>query len=246
MTSLVLADNNKIDITHQLIVMSLEAHLRSLASRVLVFEPTPQNSMPLVDILRIDTFPASYQVPVFRALHTSFMQVFSQLKEMLSLEELRKKLGVYTDPWDKYLLLDSEYFLKVLNHSSPMRPWEQVVFLQFMLYTIKEEMSSMISLEPQVLAKTFLKFVNRSRAGCISLLKTKLEALGPEVLPNIDRDVSQEFYDSLKKEGLLKSYKDDYQEAAYAASGSQVEGLPRHKGPEQKTVVRNSMEKILK
>lgn len=140
LTSLTLLEENIGDQIHNTLSLGLAVHMRSFVNQVINFEsekkPFKDNS-PAIDFTKYKKVPIMSQNPIFQAIRAELLEIFDELKQMQELEDARVKLNIKTEPWDKYLLLDSHFFLKLLNQDSPLAFWEQILFLDFIVYSIK-------------------------------------------------------------------------------------------------------------
>lgn len=243
LTSLFLLDQEKTSPVHSELAMGLEVHLRSLVDRTIEFT-AKVSSGPSLDIAKIDRTPATYAPSVFRTMWATFMQVFTELQDQRAQENSRKELGVYTEPSEQFLLLDSKYFLNLLAHPGPLRPWEQVVFLSLCAHLISEELASTVRIDSNSFRKEFLAFLALSKSPAVALLK--LKPLETAALSGLTEEFTRPFLEHLKRMGALKQFKEDYLDLAHPFTRGEVERLPRGSSPQARTVLQSSIEKILK
>lgn len=250
LTSIVLLDEQLENDTHRMLTLGLGVHMRSISSQVYNFtslNETIQKNSLVLDFTKICQTTFNYQIPVFQKLREALQKIFTEVKEISDLEEARKVFGIGLEPWDKYLVLDSKYFVKFLCQDLQLSTWETIVFCEFVVYSVRNELISMFKIEMHELKKEFLKYVKG--VSCEAMLKIANNPESPDadwILNNIDENVIKRFYVEAKMRNWLKDYKDDYDELMghTVPSGTQKLVTPDLK-PSEKTVLQQFLESNL-
>lgn len=216
LSSILVLDKDVNDDTHRLMTESINIHMQSISSQVFNFHTEDEvikRQIPVLDFTNIGNFFIPCQLPVYAKLRKELVKLFVSLKEERSTEEIRKKYKIDSDPWDKYLILDSKYFLTLLCQSAPLSIPELTAFLQFILWSVKNETISMFKADLHEVRAEFLTFFKSLDTEVEVRLRKHPELVDAEwALDQINTKIIPRFYDHAKMKGWLRDYKDDYEE----------------------------------
>jgi hypothetical protein len=233
--------------THRLLTLGLGAHLRSFCSHVYNFGSRNNlinNTEVVLDFTKILQTSYNYQFPIFKKLRNDFLEIFSNLNEMQEAEEIRKIIGIVTDPWEKYLYLDSKYFIKLLCQTHSLKTWELIVFIEFIVYSVKNEMISLFKIDMEVLRTEFLTYIKGLTMEVIGKLISSPDTIDIDWgLRQIDEKIIKIFYIEAKMKDWLRDYQDDYEEPSNSAPKFNLEKL-KFPVKEQKSVIQKFLENI--
>ena len=229
LTSIMLLDDDSSNETHRILNQGINVHMRSFSSQVYSFESSNEiikNSWPVLDFMKLSSSPFQYQIPILARLRKEISDLMMKLNELQSVEDIKAKYGMNSDPWDKYLLLDSKFFVRFLCQSEPMEFIQLVFFVEFAIYSLKNELISMFKIDMAELRTELLKHVNKfSEAVVAQLLKDPLGVDVDWALQEIDEKFIKKFYVDAKMQGWLKDFKDDYDDLLSTKSSSEVSTL---------------------
>ena len=139
LTSVVIVHENTEDDSME--YRTLTQHLEGIVDRTVAFqeaEPPMKGSLPSIDFRHHrDRMQSLVQWGVFKHVARKLSGVLDTVVIEQKVESERKHLGIYTAPWDKYLLLDSQYFLRLMLCGESLTPGELLLFSQFLVYTIE-------------------------------------------------------------------------------------------------------------
>jgi hypothetical protein len=188
--------------------------MQSISSQVFNFNAEDEvirRQTPVLDFTNIGNF--LIPLPVYAKLRKELVELFGSLREIKSTEEIRKKYKIGSDPWDKYLLLDSKYFLTLLCQSAPLSIPELTAFLQFILWSVKNETISLFKADLHEVRTEFLSFFKSLDTEVEVRLRKHPESVDAEwALDQINSKIIPRFYDHAKMKGWLRDFKDDYEE----------------------------------
>jgi len=245
LTSVFLLDENTEDETHSALSFGLGVHLRSLVDRVVNFSSEAdlfKEKKPVLEFTKCEWMQVAYLPPILKQLRSEYIQIFKEVQEMKFTEDIRNKLGIFSEPWEKYLLLDSEYYLRLLDQNTPMPQWQQVVFLQYVLNSIKEESVSRLSGSMETIRTHFLEFANNSEDKTLKALKTDIDSVEPgTALENLNTNFNAAFNEYLKQQNLLKSYKEDYDSLMPGHAKGESASLPKDRPAKHRSVFQGVM-----
>ena len=215
---------------------TINQNLEAMADRALVFREgrgVLKGMLPSLDFReQRDRMPSVVQLPVFKQIARKLGVVLDKLVEEQKADEGRAVVGLYTPPWDKYLLLDSRYFLKLMQCGESLSPQELLLFAQFQVYTIEKELSSTFAPEIPIIRSEFMQFIRSLTNSSVTKVLASLPSLVKpeeitEALALIDKKVNEPFYHSLKLKGMLKDYREDYDDLIVGASSGEMSALDR-------------------
>ena len=250
LSSIVLLDEVLDNETHRLLTLGLGVHMRSISTQIYNFtslNETIQKTRPLLDFTKIPNTRYNYQYPIFQRLREELRKVFSELKEISEIEEIRKGLGITSDPWDRYLILDSKYFIKLLCQETQMSTWELVCFLEFVVYSVKNELVSMFKIDMKELREEFLKYVRESSTEIMTKMIQDPESVDPEWgLNQIDERIIKNFYVEAKMKNWMEEFKNDYDELLNHGTQSEKRKIDSETGTnEPPSLVKNFLTKVM-
>ncbi|CAG9321097.1 unnamed protein product [Blepharisma stoltei] len=233
LTSVTILEENSEDNIHNTLSLGMAVHMRSFVNQVINFETIKKpfiDNRPSLDFTKGKKIPIIWQHPILQSIRAEFIEIFSDLKQMQELEEARSKLNIKTEPWEKYLLLDSNYFLKLMNQDTPMELWEQIIFLNFCIYVIKNEMVSMIKSDMKIVRNEFLEFIRKSVDTTVNGLKYRISEATDvqDIRKKLNKAINEVFLEELKRKGNLKPHKEDYEELIASSHSTSVEALPKN------------------
>jgi len=235
---------------HRLLTQGLASNLKSLVSQTVSFfsENSQLNQMlPRLNFIQPVVTEYPYQMPIFQVLRSRLMSIFSEMKEQHDVEIIREKFGFKSDPWDKYLLLDSKYYINLLCQDTQLTTVELVLFIEFVVFSIRNELISMFKIEMPVLRKEFLKFAATcSSPGLSSLMRDPLKVDPVPTLEDVDKNIIKHFYVEAKIQGWLKDYQDDYDELLQSSTSSKHSTLRTDIKPEKDPTSKLFLERIFK
>lgn len=73
---------------------------------------------------------------------------------------MRTQFKMAEDPWDNYLVYDAKYFIPLLCHNTALPIEQQVLMVNFIKHSIKEETISQYKLQASSLIKELVQFAN--------------------------------------------------------------------------------------
>lgn len=250
LTSILIQDEDVTDENYRLFTQGLNTHLKSLVSQVYNFHsdhPELSQTKPTLNFIQPKFTEYSYQLPIFSLLRNRLMQIFKDLKDQQDIEKIKKNYGFKSDPWDMYLLLDSKYYLNLLCQDSQLTTIELIVFTEFIIYSVKNELISMFKIEMPVLKKEFIKYISTcSSHGLTLLMKDPTNVDPASILQDIDDNIIKNFFVEAKIQGWLKEYKDDYEELLHSSTASTQSTLRTELAPEEDPKGKILMERIFK
>lgn len=250
LTSILVQDEDVTDENFRLFTQGLNVHLKSLVSQVYSFQsdhPDLSKTKPVLNFVqpRFSEYP--YQMPVLAELRTRLMTIFKDLKDQHDVEKIKEKFGFKSDPWDKYLLLDSKYYISLLCQDSQMTTVELIAFIEFVVYSVKNELISLFKIEMPLVRKEFLRFLKTCSSHGLALLMRDPEKVDPvKALQDIDESVVKNFYVEAKIQGWLKEYQDDYEELLHSSTAPTQTKLRTEVAPEKEPQTKILMERIFK
>lgn len=203
--------------------------------------------LPALDVLKAyDRVQGWVLPPVFLELQDALVKVLNSVRDLALYDEIKQKIGLYTEPWDKYLLLDSAYFMPLFNHSAPLLQFDQLLWLQFLAYTIEEELVSTIKLSPAQILSKFLEFANASKK--LRTLREnylKLDKEGAQLaFAKLNDEINKPFYEELRREGHLKPYREDYEHLMSGSSEAGFRSLSQGESTNPKQIMQERMENL--
>jgi hypothetical protein len=219
-----------------------KTNVESLAQRLVHFSGT---GVPAFDALQTyDRVHTHLHPPIFAVLQEGLREVLTSVRESASAEDIKQRLGMYTEPWDKYLLLDSAYFMPMLNHTKPLGQFQQVLWLRFIAYTVEHELASSIKLTSAQIHAKFFEFASHGK-GLKQLEKDYLSldrTSAVVALEKLDEVLNVPFYDELRRDGNLKPYREDYEHLMSGSSDSSTKSLSQGESSQPKQVLQERME----
>jgi hypothetical protein len=236
LTSIVIFDEDISDDNHRKLTAGLQSELMSMASQTVTFaskHKTIESSSLIFDFIRPVSSEFPYQLPIFQALRRKMMKIFQSLHEISSSENMKEKHGIKSEPWDKYLLLDSNYFIPLLCQDIQTSIHEIACFVEFVVFSIENELISMFKIEMNQVRKEFFKFLKTCSTEGINALRKDPKQVDVEaVLTDIDKNVIKHFYIECKMQGWLKEFQDDYEDLFISSSASSQSTLKTEVKPE--------------
>ena len=107
-----------------------------------------------------------------------------------------------------------------------MKTWELIVYIEFIVYSIKNELISMFKIDMNIVREEFLKFISKQKNHAIaSIMKNPEDLEVDKILAEIDEKIVKLFYIEAKMKNWLKDYKDDYEELIFQGPSSEVSKL---------------------
>ena len=223
--------------------------MKSISSQVYNFSSTHeiiQKNKPILDFLAMSQTNFSYQYPIFKKLREEMMKIFHELKEMTDIEEIRKKFKLPTEPWDQYLYLDSRYFVNLLCQDKQLSTWELACFIEFIVYSIKNELISKFKIDMKTLREEFLKHSKSIYCDTTIEIIKNPETVDPVIaLKEIDEKIIKSFYIEAKMNNWLKEYQDDYDELLTHGTASGIQKFKPDMKPEPKSISQQFIDNIL-
>jgi hypothetical protein len=126
------------------------------------------------------------------------------------------ELKIQRDPWDRYFLLDAEFYLPILINNLFLKVEEQILIVHFVVYMIKTDQISFFNMSQNELVNDSLEFC-RSTSKFLNN-KNAVEYLEFIMKNNLNDETgeenlnffSQNFFEDLKRAGKLLPFKKDY------------------------------------
>ena len=127
-----------------------------------------------------------------------------------------KELGFHTDPWDRYKILDSEYYLPILANNLFLSLEDQILLVHFVIFMVKTDQISYFEMPSNQLIDEYLEFCKISFLEnelsvrdhlTIELQKPKEDQI--DLISLID-SYAQRFLVQQQNEGKARLYKKDY------------------------------------
>ena len=132
--------------------------------------------------------------------------------------QLQTELKIHIDPWDYFLVYDSNYWLKFMINTRTYSYYEQLLLVHFVVKSVEEDIISYFEEDPKIVTEKYFKFIeefkNFNETSIIEWLKfirdNKLEDHEEHhIFDNLDRVFHMFFLDQ-KDKGFLLKYKKDY------------------------------------
>lgn len=129
-----------------------------------------------------------------------------------------RDLKIERDVWDRYLVLDAEYYLPILINNLFLSANEQVLIIYFVLYSVKKDLIGYLDLPQNDLIKDYFnfcrgfnKFLNEKNVFDFLSFVEKSEFVQNETnLVGLFDFLVESFYEELRQLGKLREYKKDY------------------------------------
>lgn len=191
------------------------------------------DTKPSLDFTIIrDFFGATFQPTIIKELRKNLIEIFMKIHEMERVEEAKDRFGITSDPWDKYLLLDSNFFLKLMNHDSVLNVGDQVAFLRFVVYTIEHELAPMIKIDMKSARQEFFNFLKMTNLPRMFRIRNASEEItSPEEIAStfdyLDTTINAPFYEYMKQQGNMKPHKEDYEDLMQGSTGAELSKLKK-------------------
>ena len=254
LTGLVILHENTENATPEYRVIS--QNLEANADRALTFQDGkgPMKGMlPSLDFRQQrDHMPSVVHWPIYKEIARRLGSVLDRLVEEQKAEESRETVGLYSPPWDKYLLLDSRFFLQLMQCGESLSPQDLLLFAYFQVYTIENELASTFQPEIPVIRAEFLQYIRTLSSSAVTKVLSTLESLvAPaavsEALSTLDKKVNEPFYKALKVKGMLKDYREDYDDLIIGSGPGQMSALDRSEstGPKSREIFKELYKETL-
>lgn len=129
-----------------------------------------------------------------------------------------KALGLGRDVWDRFALLDAEYYLPILVNNLYLSPEDQMLIIWFTVYSVREDLISYWDMPQGQLVAEFLQFCQEHNAYMgrmniyrfFELLKTMdSKELDAGAIITMD-NLIESFYDHMRGQGKMREFKKDY------------------------------------
>ena len=86
-----------------------------------------------------------------------------------------------------------------------MKTWELIVYIEFIVYSIKNELISMFKIDMNIVREEFLKFISKQKNHAIaSIMKNPEDLEVDKILAEIDEKIVKLFYIEAKMKNWLK------------------------------------------
>lgn len=200
--------------------MDLKNMLLSLSNVVVEFDLEDKRfrgMKPLVG-MQFQDVPLNCQWFVQRKLMTRLSDLVVKLQNDTENYNLQKDLKIHIDPWDYYLVHDSNYFLKFLMNAKDFDYYQQLLQVHFVVKGVEEDVLSFFQEDPDIVTDKYFAFIEEFRLNdkntTVEWLKfirdNKLEDLEEHhIFDNLDRVFHMFFLDQ-KDKGFLLQHKNDY------------------------------------
>ena len=200
--------------------MVLKDSLLSLSNVVIEFgleDKRFRSVRPKVDLSFLDTslkcqwFFQSY-------LMSKQADLVSRVKSQTETYEIYKDLKIHVDPWDHYLVFDSDYFLQFLINSRSFAPEEQMVQVHFVVRSVEEDVISHFHEDPDLVIDKYFEFIKELKEfnetnifEWLQFLKENnlTDVKNEHIMDNLNR-LFHLFFQDQKDKGCLLKYKKDY------------------------------------
>jgi hypothetical protein len=126
------------------------------------------------------------------------------------------ELKIERDPWDKYTLLDAQYYLPLLINNLFLRMEEQILIVHLVLYMIKTDQISYFDMPQNELIHEYLDYCRNTtyflnNKNAVEYLEFVIgNSLADENQEENLNYLAQNFFEELKRVEKLLPYKKDY------------------------------------
>lgn len=139
-----------------------------------------------------------------------------ELNSSFTQHKLRKDLKLQEDPWENYLVHDSQYFLPILFSQKSLSIVDQILLFKFVGISVGNSTIAQYDMKPDILASKYLEFVDSydefdDELTLRELIKEAIQRNDDlESLDELSRRVAKMFYLQMKIQGNLRPFKRDY------------------------------------
>ena len=126
------------------------------------------------------------------------------------------ELRLERDPWDRYALLDADYYLPILINNLFLGVDEQILIVHFVLFMVSTDQISHFDLPQEQLIASYLEFCKAqtnflNNKNALDYLRFVREngLDEPQIEANLEY-LAQNFFDDMKREGRILAFKKDY------------------------------------
>lgn len=125
---------------------------------------------------------------------------------------------VHRDPWERFAILDAEYYLPILINNLYLTQDEQVMIVWFIVYSVENDLISFWDMPQQELVQTFLSHCHQSRffvgeKNVFDFLKIYNQSARDSRDSSVGHVLNhfmEGFYQEMKEQGRLREFKKDY------------------------------------
>lgn len=138
------------------------SNIHSVTDQVVKFEPEfleMRRSMPQLDLSGFTGWnQKGWMHPLLNKIRLEMNELGEKLNVQLRRNKMRKEMKIESDPWENFLVHDSQHFLPIINHTKALEVEAQVIVFLFVKHVIDSETSSQYTEKPGKVAQSFLAF----------------------------------------------------------------------------------------
>jgi hypothetical protein len=161
LTTILIFDSNQANQELQASLKIYQNHIESLCDIKIDFDfkdPHFRNALPKIDTT-VNRHTYYWMPKVVQTLTRTLSGILDALKQETSMVTLKKELKMQVDPWDCYLSLDSNYFMRLLISSRKMNIIEELILVGFVARAVGLDTISYFKDDPQILIDDLFNFV---------------------------------------------------------------------------------------
>ena len=143
---------------------------------------------------------------------------FNKIRNELTTDSQLKELKIEREQWDRFLILDAEYYLPILTNNLYLSFEEEILTAYFVVYSVRHDLISYWDLSQNELMNEFYGFCkayncyldNKTIFEYFEFLKTTGSNYSREEIESLLENLLDKFYQTMKEEGKMREYKKDY------------------------------------
>ena len=131
-----------------------------------------------------------------------------------------RELKLARDPWDRFLILDAEYYLPILINNLYLSRDEQLLVVYFVLFSVREDLISYWEIPQNELIQDYFAFCRnhnvylgqKSIFDFLDLLRKNESKKQLGSAETVLDSLVNNFYVHMKEQGKMRLFKKDYSE----------------------------------
>jgi hypothetical protein len=133
-------------------------------------------------------------------------------------DDVLKTAKVHRDPWERFAILDAEYYLPILINNLYLSQDEQALIIWMIVHSVEHDLISYWDLPQQELVQVFLRYCqeNRSIIGeknifqFLSVYNQSGQQARDKGISHVLNNFMEGFYTEMREQGKLREFKKDY------------------------------------
>lgn len=131
-----------------------------------------------------------------------------------------RELKLARDPWDRFLILDAEYYLPILINNLYLSRDEQLLVVYFVLFSVREDLISYWDIPQNELIQDYFAFCRNTKVylgqktifDFLDLLRKNESEKQLGNAETVLDSLVNDFYVHMKEQGKMRLFKKDYSE----------------------------------